>query len=261
MPVPRILLILLYVNSGLDAQTSTDSLFARAFRQRTFSHVRQVYLDSILAQEPANAYAWQQKSMPLFKQKKYELGMRYLDSAVKYDARLWLPYRAFIKCVFAKSYRSSIDDFLAAEQLFPGGIVMDHTYDFYRGMCHIQLNEFDAAIPLIAGSVNAGIARTGEGHFFEYFYLGIARMEKDDYAGAVREFDLALKTYPRFSDVKYYKALCLEKLGKWQEAKALMPEALADLDAGYTISEDSVIYEEFPYQLKRYWISRRAAPN
>ena len=114
--------------------------------------------------------------MPLFKQKKYELGMPFVDSAAKYDAHRWLPYRAFIKCVFAKTYRAALEDFEAAEAIQPEGIVMDHTYDFYRGMCHLQLNEFDAAIGLIQRSVAKGIARTGEGHFFEYFYLGIARM-------------------------------------------------------------------------------------
>ena len=36
-------------------------------------------------------------------------------------------------------------------------------------------------------------------------------MEQGDAAGAIREFDHALAGYARFSDVKYYKALCLEK--------------------------------------------------
>ena len=52
---------------------------------RLFSIDRQKYLDSILFETPTNAYLWQQKAMPLFKQKKYELGLQYLDSAIKYD--------------------------------------------------------------------------------------------------------------------------------------------------------------------------------
>ena len=39
-----------------------------------FSSKWQVYLDSALALTPENAYLWQQKAMPLFKARKYEVG-------------------------------------------------------------------------------------------------------------------------------------------------------------------------------------------
>src|SRR5687768_14441837 len=60
-------------------------LYKKAFNSDVFSQVRQAYLDSILLIRHDDAFAWQQKSMPLFKQKKYEVGMPLLDSAVKYD--------------------------------------------------------------------------------------------------------------------------------------------------------------------------------
>src|SRR5690349_15024531 len=63
-----------------------------------YSTKYQAYLDSLLLLLPTHAYYWQQKGMPLFKQKKYEIGMAFLDSAVKYDSNQWLDYRAFIKC-------------------------------------------------------------------------------------------------------------------------------------------------------------------
>ena len=47
--------------------------------------------------EPTNAYLWQQKAMPFFKQKKYELGLQYLDSAIKYDQTNYEDYPYQIK--------------------------------------------------------------------------------------------------------------------------------------------------------------------
>ena len=49
--------------------------------------------------------------MPYFKARKYEVGMEYINKAVIYAPQEWQPYRAFIKCVFAKTYKEAIIDF------------------------------------------------------------------------------------------------------------------------------------------------------
>ncbi len=232
------------------------AFYKKAFSSDLFSQRRQSYLDSILMIRRDQAYAWQQKAMPLFKQKKYELGMTFLDSAVKYDnSYQWLEYRAFIKCIFQKSYRAALADLRASEKRNPGGIVMDHSYDFFSALCYLQLNRFDSAEFFLRRSVSEGVKRMGYAHHLEYLYVGIVQFEKGWYEAASRSFDDALMHYNRFSDAKYYKALCLKKLGRQQESLALLKEASADLKAGYTINEDNVIYEEWPYQLKKYWIA------
>ena len=254
------LFYLFSVAFGMSSQvydSRIDTLFSRAFRGELYSHSRQVILDSILMLDPGNAYAWQQKAMPLYKRKKYELGAPCLDSAVKYDPARWMPYRAFMKCIFEKSYSAALSDFRKAVAYSPTGIVMDHTFDFYSGLCYLQLNRFDSAKASISRSLQAGVARIGEGHFFEYFYLGIVLAEMGEHHEAIRTFDKALNGYGRFSDVKYYKALSLARIGRKDESQKLLREALSDLVAGYTISEDSVIYEEFPYQLRKEWIDSR----
>jgi hypothetical protein len=56
-----------------------------------------------LVKDSTITYLWQQKAMPLFKQAKYELGMTYLDKAVKFDRNNeWQEYRGFMKCIFSK---------------------------------------------------------------------------------------------------------------------------------------------------------------
>jgi tetratricopeptide (TPR) repeat protein len=232
------------------------ALYKKAFTSDLFSQVRQAYLDSILMIRRDQSYAWQQKSMPLFKQKKYELAMPFLDSAVKYDPSYqWLEYRSFMKCIFQKSYRAALVDLRASEKRNPGGIVMDHSYDFFSGLCYLQLNRFDSAEFYFRRSIRDGVKRMGYGHHLEYLYLGIVQFEKGWYKAAILSFDEALLHYQRFSDAKYYKALCLKKLDRAPEAQLLLKEAAADLKIGYTINEDNVIYEEWPYQLKKYWLT------
>ena len=91
-------------------------------------------------------------------------------------------------------------------------------------------------------------------HHLHWFYLGIVFFEKENNEKAIEYFDKCLKLNPNFSDAKYYKAICLENLGKEKEALGLMLEAGKDFDRGYTINEDNAIYEMYPYQINKFYI-------
>ena len=86
------------------------------------------------------AYLWQQKAMPLFKARKYEAGMIFLDKAVLYDEAEYLDYRAFIKCIFAKTYREAIIDFEKCKEKVGNSYVMDHTYDFHIALSYSAID-------------------------------------------------------------------------------------------------------------------------
>lgn len=148
--------------------------------QYSFLHPNyQSYLDSTLVYYPNEAFLWQQKSMPLFKQKKYELGMPYLNKAVELDKERYLPYRAFIKCIFQKDYSGSIKDFQLSKEIDENGYVMDYTYNFYIGLNYLQLNELDNAKKHIEESVSYQTKQFGNDfiHFLDIFYLGIIEYE------------------------------------------------------------------------------------
>ncbi|WP_316820486.1 tetratricopeptide repeat protein [Pedobacter gandavensis] len=220
-----------------------------------YSVKRQKYLDSVLSIIPTSAYAWQQKAMPLFKQKKYEIGMAYLDSAVKYDKTdHYLEYRAFIKCIFQKSYQASIRDFDAAQKIKGNSYVMDHTYEFYKGLCYLQLNKFDTAEKLFTRSINEDRTKMGAKwvNCSTLFYQGICFFEQGDYLLATKSFDEALLKYSHFTDAKYYKAVCLANTGRKKEALEIIKEAELDFKTGYTIPETNAMYEVYPYQVNKY---------
>ena len=209
-------------------------------------------LDQGLKKDSTVAYLWQQKAMPYFKCKKYEVGMPYLNNAVLYNKQEWLPYRAFMQCIFSKNYKEAIIDFEECIKLYGNGYRMDHTYSFYIGLCYLQLNEYEKAEKLFDDYV-ADIYKNRQQleHPTAYFYQGIAKYELKKWEEAIAVFDKALKIYPQFSDVKYYKAICWLKQGKpREEAIALINIAKEDAAKGYTINEDNTIYETYPYQIK-----------
>ncbi len=212
---------------------------------------RQYCLDEGLKKDSTIAYLWQQKAMPLFKVRKYEAGMIFLDKAVLYDEAEYLDYRAFIKCIFAKTYREAIIDFEKCKEKVGNTYVMDHTYDFHIALSYLQLTDYKKAEEIFKKDTDEQVKRLGEAHHLDLFYYGISLYEQLKYNEAIIIFDRALKQYPRFSDVKFYKAIAMLRTGQPSElANFLYKESAEDLKAGYTINEDQIYYEMYPYQIE-----------
>lgn len=208
-------------------------------------------LDNGLKKDSTIAYLWQQKAMPYFKVKKYEIGMQYIDKAVQYDAESWQPYRAFIKCIFVKIYKEAIKDFEECIKKWGDNYRMDHTYSFYIGLSYLQLNEFKKAENYFKQTIEKQKAMFKEAHHLDLFYYAITKYEQENYDDAVKIFDEVLNQYPEFSDAIYYKALCFYKLNKRvDEYQNLISQAEEFAKRGYTIYEDNAVYEQYPYQVK-----------
>jgi tetratricopeptide (TPR) repeat protein len=190
--------------------------------------------------------------MPLYKANKYELGSPFLDSAVKYDPEQWLEYRAYMKCIFERNYKVAMADFRKAKAKYGKRTVMDHPYDFYIGVCHLQLNKRDSAEWYFNSCIEETLKTRGDKwvHYNHHFYLGVARFERENYKQAIESFDKAITLYPGFSDAEYYKALCLSEMGQVQEAYTCIRKANEDHRQGYSMNEDNCKYEYYPYQVR-----------
>jgi tetratricopeptide (TPR) repeat protein len=225
-----------------------------AWKHETYSREWQEEIDKGLAKDNSVAYLWQQKAMPMFKQGKHELGLKYIDNAVKYDRQKWQDYRAFMKCIFVKDYRGAIADFNDYEKRFGYGYVMDHTFRFYKGVSYLQLNEFEKAEQIFKEDYQRQLKEHGKDnlHHLDLFYYGISRFEQKNYEGAIEMFDKSLEIYPNFSDVQCFKAGCLYKLGRIEEGDELTKKCQENGKKGNTINEDNIKYENYPYQI-RWW--------
>ncbi|MEP6262179.1 MAG: tetratricopeptide repeat protein [Gillisia sp.] len=223
-----------------------------ALKYPLYSQERQRCLDAGLEKDPSIAYLWQQKAMPLFRQGKYEVGMEYIDKAVEINPERWQPYRAFIKCIFAKTYKAAITDFQDLLEKYGNDYVMDHSFKFHIALSFLQLNEFEKAETIFAEDLEEQAKQWGEEgqHHLDLFYYGISKYEQGKWEDAIVVFDKALKIYPNFSEVQYYKAVCMIKMNKQDEAIELIKIAAENERMGNTINEDNVIYERYPYQVR-----------
>ena len=262
-----LLLLPIFLHAQVPSNTdppaqSRDSIISEhlkhgAWKHSYYSREWQEEIDKGIAKDSTIAYLWQQKAMPLFKQGKYELGMQYIDKAVRYAPEDYLDYRAFIKCIFAKSYAAAIADFEACKRRFGYSYVQDHSYDFYIALSKIQLNQYEEAKQMLIQDLAAQEARAGKDfvHFLDIFYLGICHYELGEYARAEKVLGAAIEIYPQFSDAQYYRSLCLLRMGDKEVAQALYKEAKENGLAGYTINESNAIYERYPYQVR--WHNKR----
>ncbi len=208
-------------------------------------------LDQGLKKDSTIAHLWQQKAMPYYKARKYEVGLPFLDKAVKYNPQRWQSYRAFMKCIFAKQYRDAIADFEDCKIKFGNGYVMDHSYDFYIGISYLQLAEFTKAHQYLKNYNDEMFEKRDKlEHPTALFYLGIAEYELKKYEEAIVQFDKALNIYPQFSDVKFYKAICEKRLGRIENFDKLWKESSEDYKKGFKLNEDNTVYETYPYQKK-----------
>lgn len=242
----------LTTSKALQDSIINEHLKNGAWTKGLFSREWQAEIDKGLAKDSTIAYLWQQKAMPLFKQGKYELGMKYINQAVKYNREEWQEYRAFMTCIFAKNYRDAIADFEDCKKRKGNSFVMDHSYNFYIALSKIQLNQYAEAEELLTQEVAEQTEKQGEEwvHYLDLFYLGIAEFEQGKYEGAIEVFDKALKLYPEFSEVIYYKGNSLGRLGDKKAAKELTATAKEYGKKGFSVNEDNAIYERYPYQIR-----------
>jgi tetratricopeptide (TPR) repeat protein len=235
-------------------QIMDDALQNCAYQHNyTFQmNIYQECLDEGLKKDSTIAYLWQQKAMPYFKARKYEVGMKYIDKAVIYSKRRYLPYRAFIKCIFSKQYKEAITDFEESISMVGNQYEMDHSYKFYIALSYLQLNQFEKAEAIFTEDIKRQEDEMGEdgAHHLDLFYYGIAKYELNKWEEAIEQFDKALKIYPNFSDVLAYKGISLLQLEKMEEATIILQRAKEEGLKGNTINEANVIYETYPYQVR-----------
>ncbi len=251
-------------NSNIDEKTNIVALtvqdsarikafIAKAFNAPLHSMEHQQYLDSALLVQPDNAWLWQQKAMPLYKARKYQLGKPFLEKAVELDPKKWLDHSGFMKCIFSKDYLKSISELIKAKNDYGDGYVMDHTYNFYIALDYLQLNEFSKAKEFLLKSKEQQFADFPNDlpqqacHYLDWYYLGIADFELGNYQEAITSFDMALKGYDNFADALYFKGRSMTKMGNLEEGVQWEKKAFENGENSF--NEDNAIYEIYPYQV------------
>jgi tetratricopeptide (TPR) repeat protein len=257
--------ILLLLNSYTFGQINSktakqDSIIEKYLKNGSWNHHYLTkewneWIDKGIKEDSTIAYLWQQKALPFWKQKKYQLAIVYYNKAVELDRQHWLSRLAFLKCIFAKDYEGALIDLKTYKKEFGSTFEQDHSLEFYMGICYLQLNQFDEALKILKENVENHEKLYGAKwvHYLDRYYLAMAYYENNNYKIAISELDKALIIYPKFSDAQYYKSVCLNYLGEKENAKALIAVGKSNFENGNTFNEDSNQYENYPYQLTWQW--------
>jgi tetratricopeptide (TPR) repeat protein len=213
------------------------------------------WIEKGLQQDSSIAYLWQQRAIPLWKQKKYNLAISYYEKAVQSDPERWLARLGFLKCIFAKDYLGSNRDLKAYLQKFGSTYEQDHPLEFYIGLNYLQTNQLEKAHQTLQQSIIQQEKQQGSNwaHYLEYYYLAISQYELGNYQAASTTFETVLKKYPEFSDALFYKSICENYLGNKTLAKELAALGKDYYQKGSSFNEDSNLYETYPYQISWQW--------
>ncbi|MGE8552999.1 MAG: tetratricopeptide repeat protein [Chryseobacterium jejuense] len=214
-------------------------------------------IEKAIKEDSTIALLWQRRALPYWKTRKYTIALDYYNKAVQYDRREYLGRRGYLNCIFSKDYKSALKDFDNASAEFGEGIENDHTYNFYRALCYLQLNLYNKAEEYINLDLKFIEKKFGKDWISpsSYFYLGVIKYEQREYKAAVSAFDLALQLQPKFSDALYYKALCLYKINKDNnELNSFMSKVSEYYASGNSFNENGALYEKYPYQISKWEI-------
>ncbi|PAC28207.1 hypothetical protein BWI92_20640 [Flectobacillus sp. BAB-3569] len=211
------------------------------------THEWQYCLDSLIEIDPSNAYLWQQKAMPYFKNGDYYNGMKNLNRAVELDTARWLGYKGFMECIFVRDYKNAIIDFMAIAKKQPNAFEMDHSYYFYIGVSYLKLNTLDSAEKYLKICISKPEEKT---HYMDWYYAGVLKLKQKKYLKALINFNKCLDKYPNLSDANFYKAKTLLSLHRISEAYNCLLKAQNENKTGYSLNEDNMVYVNYPFQVQ-----------
>lgn len=218
----------------------------------------QSYCDSIIALCPGIAEAYQLKAVPFIKNGEYEKAMDLYDQAAQLKPVRFVGHRGFIKCLFTKDYTGAIADLQKAEQLRPGGFVMDHSYWFFQGLCHLELGDHAAAEQCFKQDIR--IQTNGDTkvapHFNSLLYMGIVYYEMQKNAQAKEYLQRCLKSYSQLPLANYYLGLVSGREGHAAMKKKYLETARQSYLSGYRMNEDQMYYVDYPHEVKLYEIEQ-----
>ena len=218
-----------------------------------YQHSGQMAVDSALRIDPTNAYLWQQKAMPHLKNGDFPRWISLINNAVEHNPERYLGYRGFCKTIFMKDYDNAILDFEALQKLKPNVPIfeMDHTIDFFKSICHLELGNTEQARIFMEKSVQWQLDNKGMDwtHYVDLFYLGVIYYDLNNLEKADYYINASLKKYELFPDANYYKALILNKLNKKTQALIYLDKIETAKAKGYRMNEDNEIYANYPRQI------------
>lgn len=188
----------------------------------------QFLLQEALKHNPNNANIWRELGVPYLKRGLASTAMSvYYPKAVELDPVGWQGWRGYLYLYFYRDYQNALADFNATDTLTPNFVDYPQSLsvDYMRGICYLQMNQFQNAIDLFDKHIEYETKTVG----FEYIdsktflYKGIAQLKSDQKDQAKTTFETGLTVDPTNADLMYWLAKWhlqageKEKANEWAE--------------------------------------------
>lgn len=206
-----------------------------------------------LQHNPNSAELWRELGAPHVKRGFAEQTWLYYGKVVELDARGWQGWRGYLMLYFYRDYENALKDFDATDTLTPNFV--DHpqstSVDFMRGICYLQLGNYDKALSYLKAHIESEIKVVGEAYIDSktFLYQGIALYKKGLHEEALAALRRGLHNADgRNADLWYWVAKIALEQGRTAEAAEAIENAEAQFRQGYYNHRDYVeeFYQTYP---------------
>ncbi|GJM31485.1 MAG: hypothetical protein DHS20C18_04860 [Saprospiraceae bacterium] len=206
-----------------------------------------------LKYNPNSASLWREFGAPTIKRGFARASYIYYGKAVDLDPLEWQGWRGYLYLYFYRDYQRALADFNATDTLTPNFIdyPQSTSVDFMRGICYLQLGEYDQALTFFEQHIEAEIGMVGEAYIDSRVFLfeGIAYFKLDKLDQAIKSFNRGLRVHEeKNADLWYWLAKSLMKKGQLSLAATALERAEEMYKRGYFHERSYVeeFYETYP---------------
>ena len=217
------------------------------------SPASQMLLEEALQYDPNHALAHREIGVPYLKRGIAAAFPHYYGKAADLDPLGWTGWRGYLYLYFYRDYERALVDFNALDTITPG--VVDYpqsiSVDFMRGVCYLQLDQYDQAIEYLDRHIAHEDSVAGANYVppEAYLFRGISYWKKGEPTTAISSFNtgLALESYN--ADLQYWLAKVYAEQGERERARQYLAGAQSafakgDYNKRFYVEEFYQLYEE-----------------
>lgn len=156
----------------------------------------------------ASAWAEREWGVPYLKRGYASEANEFYSSAVKYDKKEWLGYKAYCWLYFYRDYSTALREIEEYDDFTPGFIDYPQSTSvlFIQGICHLKLGDPEKALYFFKLHFEEEKKNVGENYInaVVYVLLGECYYQLKDYTTAIQWYKKGIKYNESTSDLHYY---------------------------------------------------------
>lgn len=189
----------------------------------------QLLLEEARSLDPSNALVYREIGVPYLKRGIASAFPHYYGKAADLDPLGWTGWRGYLYLYFYRDYERALTDFNRLDTITPG--VVDYpqsiSVDFMRGVCYLQLGQYQSAISYFDQHITYETSITGFKYIAPetFLFRGIAYLKMGQPAAAIQSFETGLSLEDYNADLMYWLAKTHAQEGHTTQARNYLTQA------------------------------------